>query len=343
MKSEPIAILGTGLVTSVGATAAACCSAFRAKITNPVETQFIDSSGAWIMAHQVELSPPCAGLSKLAKMAAWAIEDALQALEKEQWYHLPLLLCVAEPERPGRIAGLDDQLLAQIQIELDVEFATTSMLVPQGRVAVAVALAQARALTASTQSPGVLIVGVDSLLSWPTISHYERGDRLLTEANSNGFMPGEGAGALWVGGANIGAAQLLCTGIGFGLEPANINSGEPSRAQGLTEAIKASVDDAGRQLHDMDFRITDNSGEHYYFKEASLALLRLLRESKETFDIWHPAECTGEVGSASGISVIAAAVYACHNGYSPGPTILAHWSNDFGQRAAVTMEYRVAA
>ena len=343
MRSEPITILGTGLVTAVGATAAACCSAFRAKVTNPVETQFIDSSGDWIMAHQVELNSPCAGLSKLTKMAAWAIEDALQGLEKEQWCHLPLLLCVAEPERPGRTAGLDDQLLAQIQNELGVEFASISQLVPHGRVAVAVALAQARVFMTSNQSPGALIVGVDSLLSWPTLSHYEYGDRLLTTANSDGFMPGEGAGALWVGGANKQAAQMLCTGIGFGVEPAHIDSGEPLRAEGLTQAIKASMDDAGRQLHDMDFRITDNSGEHYYFKEASLAVLRTLRQSKEPFDIWHPAECTGEVGAVSGISVIAAAVEACCKGYSPGHTILTHWSNDVGQRAAVTMEFREAA
>jgi len=342
MKSVPIAILGTGLVTSVGATAAACCSAFRAKLTNPIETQFIDSSGEWIMAHQVELTPPRAGLSKLVRMATWAIEDALQALEKEMWCDLPLLLCVAETERPGRMAGLDDELLTQIQIELGVEFAT-SKLVPHGRVAVAVALEQARTLILSTQSPGVLIVGVDSLLSWPTLSQYERHDRLLTESNSDGFMPGEGAGALWVGRNTLEAAQLLCTGIGFGLEPASINSGEPSRAQGLTQAIKASVDDAGRQLYEMAFRITDNSGEQHYFKEATVALLRLLREDKETFDIWHPAECTGEVGAVSGISVIAAAVDAFHKGYSPGQKVLAHWSNDVGQRAAITMEFRVAA
>ena len=155
MKPDPIAILGTGLVTSVGHSAAACCCAFRAGLTNPVETQFIDSSGAWISAHQVELSPPSAGLSKLARMAAMAIEDALQALEKEQWSELPLLLCLAEPERPGRIDDLDEQLLKQIQTELGIQFPTTSKLVRHGRVGVAVALTQARKLTGSTQGPGV--------------------------------------------------------------------------------------------------------------------------------------------------------------------------------------------
>ena len=241
------------------------------------------------------------------------------------------------------MAGLEDRLLTQIQSELGVSFAQASALVPQGRVGVAVALAQARALLASTKIPGVLIVSADSLLSWPTLSHYEREDRLLTESNSNGFMPGEGAGALWVGAVDGRTPQLLCAGIGFGREAAHIDSGEPLRADGLTQAIKASLDDAGRQLHDMDFRITDNSGEQYYFKEASLALSRTLRQRKEAFDIWHPAECTGEAGSTSGAAVIATAREACLKGYAPGRNILTHWGNDAGQRAAVTLEYRVAA
>jgi 3-oxoacyl-[acyl-carrier-protein] synthase I len=343
MSAKPIAILGIGLVTSVGFTTPACCGAFRAKVTNPSETPFIDSSGAWIMAHQVDLDPPCVGLSKLTKMAAWVIEEALQDLDKDQWRQLPLLLCVAEAERPGRMAGLDDQLLKMIQLELGVSFAQSSALVPYGRVSVAMALAKARAMLGTTDVPGVLIVSADSFISWPTISHYERADRLLTESNSNGFMPGEGAGALWIGAVERRSSQLLCTGIGFGHELAHIDSGEPLRADGLTQAIKASLNDAGQQLHDMDFRITDNSGEQYYFKEASLAVSRTLRQRKETFDIWHPAECTGEAGATSGVAVIAAANDASRKGYALGPKILTHWANDGGQRAAATLEYRAAA
>ena len=343
MSSRPIAVLGTGLVTSVGLTTAACCCAIRAKISNPVETRFIDSGGAGIMAHQVSLDRPWPGLTKLVKMAALAIEEALQGLDKDKWHLLPLLLCVAEAQRPGRMAGLDDKLLTLIQTEVGVSFAQASALVPHGRVAVAVALSQARTLLESSKIPGVLIVAADSLLSWPTLCRYEREDRLLTESNSNGFMPGEGAGALWVGAVESRPTQLLCSGIGFGREPAHIDSGEPLRADGLTQAIKASLDDGGRQLHDMDFRITDNSGEQYYFKEASLVISRTLRQRKEEFDIWHPAECIGEAGAASGIAVIATAREACLKGYAPGRNILTHWANDAGPRAAVTLEFRGAA
>jgi 3-oxoacyl-[acyl-carrier-protein] synthase-1 len=201
-----------------------------------------------------------------------------------------------------------------------------------------VALGHARQLIHEKKVPRVLVAATDSLLTWPTLSYYERAERLLTAKNSNGFMPGEGAGALLVE-APGGVAELLCTGLGFGVEQAHIDSGEPLRAEGLTTAIKAALADAGCAMHDLEFRITDVSGEHYYFKEASLALSRTLRRRKEEFDIWHPAECVGESGALAGIAIIGLADAACRKQYAPGGHILAHMANDAGQRAAATLQF----
>jgi len=223
-----------------------------------------------------------------------------------------------------------------------VRFHSQSAIVTQGRVGLAVALARARALVSQAQPRRVLVVATDSLLAWPTLSHYEQNGRLLTEGNSNGFMPGEGAGALLIGPPTPGAPELVCTGIGFAREAAHIDSEQPLRGDGLSEAVKAALADAECQMHDMDFRITDNSGEQYYFKEAALVLARLLRQRKEAFDIWHPAECTGEMGAVSGFSIVSMAHAACRKGYTVGTNILVHMANDAGQRAAMSLQYRVA-
>ncbi len=339
MARIPLAIQSTGLVTSVGLGAAASCAAMRAGLTNPVETKFIDARGAWIMAHQVPLAQPWRGMRKLVVMASMAVEEALQPLPREAWGRVPLLLCVAESERPGRTPGLDQRLYTQLQDELGVQFAEGSAIVPRGRVSVAVALSQARTLLARPGVSHVLVAAADSLLSWPTLSHYDQADRLLTEANPDGFMPGEGAGALLLGRPSA-AGELLCTGLGFGLEAAHVESGEPLRAEGLSTAIRAALADAGREMHDMDFRITDVGGEQYYFKEAALALSRTLRVRKEELDIWHPAESTGEIGAATGASLVAVALAASRKGYARGRRILAHASNDAGHRAAMVLEYR---
>ena len=107
------------------------------------------------------------------------------------------------------------------------------------------------------------------------------------------------------------------------------------RADGLTQAIKNGLRAAGCALHNLDFRISDVSGEQYYFKEAALALGRILRERKEQFDLWHPAECIGETGAAIGIVCLAVALASIEKGYAPGRGLLVHTSGDSGQRAAI--------
>ncbi len=338
MSDVALAILGTGLVTSVGLTASAACAAMRAKITNPTETRFITVAGEWIVAHQVPLDKNVRGRAKLARMAALAIEEALLELPRGDWRSLPLFLCVAEPERPGRIDGLDHELIDDVQRDLGVRFAPQSVVIAGGRVGVGLALSKARVLLQQDGVPGVLIAATDSLLTAATLRHYERSDRLLSPKNSNGFIPGEGAGALFVGRPGA-AGELRCTGLGFAVEESHIDSEKPLRGDGLTRAVEAALTDAGCKMHDIDFRIADLSGEQYYFKEASLAVLRTLRVRKAEFDVWHPAECTGESGALAGASAIALADAACRKGYSEGSSILAHMGNDGGQRVAMTLQF----
>lgn len=334
-----IAIRGTGLVTSVGLSAPAACAAIRAKLTNPAETHFIDAAGERIMAHEVVLERPWRGRAKLARMAAMAIEECLAEQPREQWARIPLLLCVAERERPGRLDGIDDRLFGEIENVLDARFAQKdSAVIAHGRVGTAVALARARDLIHKGKHEQVLIAATDSLVRWPTLSAYERAERLLTTENSNGFIPGEGAGALLLA-APGGQDELRCAGVGFGVEQARIDSGQPLRAEGLSAAIKASLSDAGCALNKIDYRVTDLSGEHYYFKEAALALSRTLRDAKTEFELWHPAECIGEAGALSGVAMLASTDAACRKHYAPGHSILAHMANDAGQRAAAILHY----
>jgi 3-oxoacyl-[acyl-carrier-protein] synthase-1 len=305
MSAQTLSIAGTGLVNAVGLSAPAACAAIRAKLTNPSPTAFKDRTGEWIMSHTTPLEVELRGIDKLARMAAMAIEEAMTHVPRDEWTKIPLLLCVAESSRAGRTASLDESLFERIMAELSgVSFAASSAVVPDGRVGVGVALLRARALIYESNAPAVLVVGVDSLLSWPVLKPLEVQSRLLTQGNSNGFIPGDAAAAILVSRPSE-KPQLSIDGLGFATEPATIETEEPLRGDGMARAMKAALADAGREMHHIDFRIADISGEQYYFKEAALALARVLRVRKEEVDLWHPAESIGEIGSAIGPTMLA--------------------------------------
>jgi len=197
----------------------------------------------------------------------------------------------------------------------------------------------ARQILESSSIRHVLIAACDSLLVGTTLAELDSNNRLLTAANSNGFVPGEAAGAVLVSRDELGESPIRCVGIGVARETATIVSDEPLRGEGLTQAVRNALHDASCAMHDVDFRITDNSGEHYYFKEAALLLSKTLRQRKEVFDIWHPADCIGEVGAAAGTAALAVAVMSARKGYSPGPSVLVHASGDSGTRAAFVLRH----
>lgn len=339
MSAQELAVLRTGLVTAVGLTAPAACAAIRAKVTNPTQTRFLDRGAEWITGCSVPLAAPERGQGKLATMAASAAAQCLADIPKEEWPAVSLLLCVAERNRPGREEGLDERLRSELEQQLETRFASTSI-IAKGRTSIGRALLEARRLIFDCNVGHVLIVAADSLLEWPTLGVYERASRVLTSNNSNGFIPGEAAAAVLVGRPS-GRPELLCSGVGFGTESATYDSDLPLRADGLVAAIGAALAEAGCAMHDIDLRIADVSGEQYYFKEAALALTRILRQRKEELDIWHAAECTGEVGAAAGPIALTVADAACRKAYAPGPAILLHASNDDGERMAAVLSYGV--
>ena len=332
---KPIAIIAAGMVTGVGLDAPSSCAAIRCAIDNFSETRFMDNGGEWIIGSQVPLEQPWRGLPKLVHMVVPAIRECLAQTEGVGPERIPLFLCVAERERPGRLEGLDDELFSAIEAALGVRFHALSAVIPRGRVAGGLAMLQARQLIHDERLPLCIIAGVDSYLIAGTLAAYEAKNRLLTSQNSNGFIPGEAGGAVLVGRQSAG--NLVCVGIGTGEEVATIDSEEPLRADGMVKAINAALDDAGRTMADVDYRITDSNGEQYWFKEAALAVTRILRVRKEEFEIWHPADCIGEVGAAIGPCALAVALAASRKAYAPGPHPLCHFSGERDERLSMLL------
>ncbi len=336
---KPIAILAAGMVTGVGLDAPSSCAAIRSAIDNFSETRFMDKGGEWIVGSQAPLEQPLRGRTKLVHMVVPAIRECLAQAGDVRPEMIPLLLCVAEKERGGRLQGLDEALFADVQSELGMRFHPHSAVIARGRVAGGLAMLRARTLVNEERLPLCVVAGVDSYLVASTLASYEAKNRLRTSENSNGFIPGEAGAAVLVGPhpSRLPSPSLTCLGLGIGQEKATIDSEEPLRADGMVQAVKSALSDAGKTMADVDYRITDSNGEQYLFKEAALAVTRILRVRKELLEIWHPADCIGEVGAAVGPCALGVALAATRKKYAPGGTPLCHFSGEDGERLAMVL------
>jgi 3-oxoacyl-[acyl-carrier-protein] synthase-1 len=322
-------IVSIGMVTAVGLDAPSACAAMRAKLDGFQETRFVGPGGGWLVGAPVPLPRKFTGEKRLAHMAAAAILEAFEPVP-EAHGTAALILCLAEEDRPGRLAPEAPRLAARIGEITGIASPYRTRIVAHGRPSGHVALDQARRLLADRSVPYVMICGVDSYLAGLTIDHYLAERRLLTPDNPNGFIPGEAAAAILCTRPGSGAMRLL--GLGLAREPAYIYNPTdlPLRGNGMTAAYRMALDASGMDMRDVGYRISDLIGESYFFKQAAIASLRLVRGHHGFQDFWSPAESLGNVGAAVVPMTVGMAITAAMKGYDRGDPVLIESSGDDG-------------
>jgi 3-oxoacyl-[acyl-carrier-protein] synthase I len=273
------------------------------------------------------------GRARLVELLALAFEYARPRLPPElAWPELPLFLCTREPGRPGaRI----NRIMAEVEARQRIEIRRDgSRHVASGPVSAFEALAQVRTLLAEGQQQACLVAAVDTLIDARALHWLDRAQRLKTQAQSDGVIPGEAACVALVSKKPITQSWLVIRGLGFAVEEATVSNEEPLLGKGMAAAVKEALSEAGFAMHEVDLRLSDVAGESYAFEELALAQSRLARNTRESQDLWHPADTVGDCGAASGLIQIAWAEQAFARGYAPGPTALLHGSAATGARAA---------
>ena len=337
-----LSVQAIGMVTTVGFNAPASCAAIRAGVRNVQETNLWDAeTGEYLAAGRVLLPQWWIGTGKLAELVAPAIHECLEAAQPVPPTEIPILLGVSSPDRPCRFVDLDQEILAEIEHRLGFELHPASRVIAHDRVSIAVGLHEAGRLIGTGQARHCIVAAVDSLVQQDLVQHYLNAHRILTQTNSNGFSPGEAGAALLVAEArNSPAGELKILGAGTAHERAMIESDEPFRGEGLTQAIGNAMAEAGLKIQDLHYRITDLNGEHYKFKEMAFAMIRYERKPKpRLFDLWHPIEYIADVGAAIGPIVLAMAFHAGQKSYGVGPKTLCTFGNDNGERAALVVSF----
>jgi 3-oxoacyl-[acyl-carrier-protein] synthase-1 len=332
------------MVCSVGLHASAACAAMRAGIANFVELPYRDNRGEPIIGAMVPEVPTGQRRDdRLIELLTMALAECLQDQSAGRQEEVPLIVGLAEPDRPGGGSELlRSSIIETVQRQLGVRFHRgLSRVIAKGHTSGFEALWVARKLFKAAGVNACVVCGVDSYVNASSLLWLDAVSRLKTVENSDGIIPGEGAAAVLANAqpASRGNGNTQIAGLGFGKESASILSDEALLGVGLTKATKDALAEAGVAMHEIDFRMSDVAGESYGFKEQALTLMKVLKRTRATFPIWHCADSIGDVGAAAGVCELVWCTHAFRNGYAPGPQAIGYCSNLEGDRSVTILKH----
>ena len=332
-------IIATGMVSPVGFFGQASCAALRAGISAFRELPYWDCEHFPVVGAQV---PGLDGVHfgpRMVKLLSRAIRECIARAPLSAWQGVPLLISLPEPNRPGS-GDLRFDFVQSVVGDLGVEFHPyLSQTIKAGNAGGFEGIRIGREMLQDSAIPGVIVSGVDSFICGSTIFWLDQNYRLKRPNHMDGVVPGEGAAAVLLHRSESpSSAVAQITGLGFCRETATLLSGEALLGHGLANAAKAALNEAGWKFHEVDFRVSDVTGETYGFQEHTLAEARLVTAVRiEPQPIWHAADCIGETGAAAGLIQLAWVSDAFQRGYAPGPRALCFTSSLPGERAVAAV------
>lgn len=337
-------LAATGLICSVGLRTDSACAAMRAGIASYDEMPFWNCSGLPIAGAVVPgLTFDVQFQRRLVEMLAMALQDCLSGLWSVPMHRVPLLVGVAEPGRPG---GLDhsaaESIIDDLQNKLGLLFhPSLSRVVRKGHTAGFECLRVVRQIIKAEDVPGCVVCGVDSYNNASSLYWLDRRWRLKRESNMNGLIPGEAAAAVYVQQQPTSpkCSRVTVVGLGFASETASILTEEPLQGRGLADAARQALGEAGWGFHELDFRLSDVTGEEYGFRELTLAEGRLARVVRmQPQPLWHAADSIGDTGAAAGVVQLIQAKAAWTKKYAPGARAGCFTSAVQGDRAVALIQ-----
>ena len=154
----PMVIRRVGMCTAVGLNAPAACAAIRVGIKGFHETAFT-YDGDWMQGAEVPLKKPWRGREKLLRLAESVVRECAADCMPTVLREVPLVLNLAEGDRPGRMEELDHGFLHELIERLGGTFHPDSRVLQNGRVG-GVQMLDVAAEFFRHHCPACLVVGV---------------------------------------------------------------------------------------------------------------------------------------------------------------------------------------
>lgn len=367
-----IAITGVGAVTPVGLSAVSSSAALRAGIARlegifsstvegargaeepllggRVPLEWFDGGPQleeWPGHERFQVAPPPPshllvedGIDRLVRLATHAASDAWSRARDEG----------SPPSSWGLFLGVDERdedgakgkLAEAIQEALGGFRPALIDVVARGRASALAAAYRASVAIESGKVKGAIVGGVDSLVRPSTVERLISSNTLKDpESNPQGMLPGEAAAFLIFDPASSTSRALArFEGGGIAKEP-TAGTDQPNQARGLTAAVRAVREKS--PLKAMPLTICDLNGERLRAMEWAFVQTRALGDLRweenvvTQGEVWHPADCIGDTGAASGAVDLVWGVEALAGGYSGTDRVLVWGASDGWLRGAAIL------
>jgi 3-oxoacyl-[acyl-carrier-protein] synthase-1 len=347
-----IAITGYGMRTAVGNDAVQTAAAVRAGINRfgtwtALGVTFDDETGVNAAALP-EGSPDEPWVGKASDLVALPLREALWGAGV---YDFLAIRGASAGARVGAYvatpysdrAGVSPQAFRLFSIEaqehcISPAHADHVTLVSLDHVAGAAALERAAADLRAGKTDYAVVGALDSLLHGDYLKALWASGRLKVPGQTDGLLPGEAAAVVVMereSDARRRRARIFGW-LGAGViehEALPIGPEHPIRADAASRAVRAALE---RNERKPERAIVDLTGERWRSLEWALVETRCLGElATARFRLWHPADCLGDVGAATGLVQLALALRGFARGYcGDGPVLLVS-ASDRGERSAM--------
>lgn len=348
-NSKKFYIAGMGMVTPVGGNVAMTAAMIAVGVSAYKVSDFTTGSGEKITMARVpdEVMGEFKGEidegsrfnprhDRITRMAILALQQACEEKKTEQ--AVPLVLAMSDIKAGSEgLSSFVANLAKNLQPWLNTAMTRS---IHSGRASGMEAIDFAFQYLYGPQYPYVLVGGSDCHEDSSRLMPLERDGRLLTPGAIDAFAPGEAASFLLLTPhlelAQQRNGQVIALSVpGIANEPGHFFSEEPYRGDGLDQAFKkALINQPEQSIHSI---YSSMNGEIHWAKEYGVAFLRNRKMFREPVGFEHPADCYGDVGSATATTLIAlAAEHLFKN--SKAHAHLVYCSSDTAQRGAIVIE-----
>jgi 3-oxoacyl-[acyl-carrier-protein] synthase-1 len=346
-----IVVTAMGALSPVGGNAEQTTASVKAAITAFSEYQYLyctpkdpewDDDLPLYVAAVPAIESYVTGLARFIELAIPPLTETIAKakLKRQSLASTGLFIALPQFNEVTIKLGLDKLLLPQLLKRTSLQF-NKAHIANEGRIGMFSLISKAIPLLISGELNHCIVGGVDTHLITEHLALLDQHWRVKSARNTDGFIPGEAAAMLMLEteahAKTRGATPLAVLGaVGAGQEPEIFASEKVSTGHGLTCALNAAL--AETKDYTVNHAYCDFNGESYYAFELGLIMSRLGNAFSNVKSLCHPADCYGDIGSASGGLLIACAT----NEFLKNPTKKQHallWTSlDNGKRMALTLE-----